>query len=314
MVKRCFLPLLLLFTLTACSQAPAMPEPAADPAPPTESQEPEDTLSVPPSLLQLREDMAGARGAIAYLGTLESPDGLPERMVTSGYFEEYPFLASAPIISYEGSHAYCFVPKDPADSLTVRSLTDGQVLYEGAGEPILLICNVSDVTPNTELSLTSPDGVSTTFSPALGMCDGTVAVPGDGTVYDFSRYESRAPETAPQVSFLGTWSTQAVFEDQPILCKLTFQPDGTMEYLCGYVDTDVLDLLRGTFYVVDDNAKYPPGAVLFELSFTSDGTPFWGVFTIEPSDDGGITVTHVSGDPLIYGFNGAALTFTPEEA
>ena len=147
MVKRCFLPLLLLFTLTACSQAPAMPEPAADPAPPAESQEPEDTLSVPPSLLQLREDMAGARGAIAYLGTLESPDGLPERMVTSGYFEEYPFLASAPIIPYEGSHAYCFVPKDPADSLTVRSLTDGQVLYEGAGEPILLICNVQKTKP-----------------------------------------------------------------------------------------------------------------------------------------------------------------------
>ena len=40
------------------------------------------------------------------------------------------------------------------------------------------------------------------------------------------------------------------------------------------------------------------------------GAPFFGVFTVT-ADSGTITLTHVSGDTLIYGTDGQGITFSP---
>ena len=46
------------------------------------------------------------------------------------------------------------------------------------------------------------------------------------------------------------------------------------------------------------------------MTSTMDKSPFWGIFSLENSGST-LTVTHISGDSLLYGFDGQAITLTP---
>lgn len=268
-----------------------------------------------PSLGQLRQEMArvGAMGGVAYLGTLPEANwaAVGQLLTQSRTAEQYPFLRDIPesdAVFAAGREVYCVVPARQT-TLSVQSPA-GSALYGDTDAPLLLVCNQSQVEPNTQLMFRDANGNTTTLSPALGLCDGKLVLPANGSVYDFSRYDQDAgQETASaNASFLGTWTLETVVNDQPVRCRLTFTPEGDMEYDCGYPGTDVQDALRGTFYEIDSNAQYPAGSVLFELTFPSDNSPFWGVFTLKPQGDT-LDVTHVSGESLLYGFENQTLTF-----
>lgn len=106
------------------------------------------------------------------------------------------------VISPEGGcDLYCIFPQDPDATLFVyeTSLTDDaenplqrgkQLYYSEDGQPILLLCNISDIVPNTEVELYPSTGEELVFSPFLsgenghvveaeGVCDFTIYPEGD---------------------------------------------------------------------------------------------------------------------------------------
>ena len=65
----------------------------------------------------------------------------------------------------------------------------GEVLWEsGSGTPLCIAANVSDIMPDTQVTVTAADGTAITYQPFLSLRDGSLAVPEDGTVYDFTVY------------------------------------------------------------------------------------------------------------------------------
>lgn len=65
----------------------------------------------------------------------------------------------------------------------------GELLYHGSGAaPVYLIANESDIMPNTQVTVTAADGTAIIYQPFLSLRYGSLAVPEDGTVYDFTVY------------------------------------------------------------------------------------------------------------------------------
>ena len=107
-----------------------------------------------------------------------------------------------------GCDLYCIFPQDPDATLFVyeTSLTDDaenplqrgkQLYYSEDGQPILLLCNISDIAPNTEVELYPTAGDELVFSPFLsgenghvveaeGVCDFTIYPEGDDWETDTS--------------------------------------------------------------------------------------------------------------------------------
>ena len=152
---------LLLLTLTACGGK----KPAEDPSvqPPVEQLDTPDTPDPPApseaeqSLADLRETIraAGAVLGCAYLG---STNGETDTDLTA---------------LLEGAE----LPEA------------GELLYHGSGAaPVYLIANESDIMPNTQITVTAADGTAVIYQPFLSLRDGSLAVPEDGTVYDFTVY------------------------------------------------------------------------------------------------------------------------------
>ena len=142
-----------------------------------------------------------------------------------------------------GCDLYCIFPQDPDATLFVyeTSLTDDaenplqrgkQLYYSEDGQPILLLCNISDIVPNTEVELYPTAGEELVFSPFLsgenghvveaeGVCDFTIYPEGDDWETDTSPwslegnwletardtdegYFETAPEDADRMCFLPT--------------------------------------------------------------------------------------------------------------
>lgn len=198
---------LLLLTLTACGGK----KPAEDPSvqPPVEQPDPPDSPApseAEQSLADLRETIraAGAVLGCAYLGSTggeESAD-LTALLEGADCLTAYPFLREIPaeqVIAPGGWEIYCIVPADEDVSITVNEFgwpswdaegpVAGEVLWEsGSGTPLCIAANVSDIMPDTQITVTAADGTAIIYQPFLSLRDGSLAVPEDGTVYDFTVY------------------------------------------------------------------------------------------------------------------------------
>lgn len=201
---------LLLLTLTACGGK----KPAEDPSvqPPVEQPDTPDTPDPPApseaeqSLADLRETIraAGAVLGCASLGATYGNDALDLHALLedNGYAARYPFLLDLPsklAVSTGGWEIYCIVPADENADVAVNEygwLTEGaelpeagELLYHGSGAaPVYLIANESDIMPNTQVTVTAADGTAVIYQPFLSLRDGSLSVPEDGTVYDFTVY------------------------------------------------------------------------------------------------------------------------------
>ena len=142
-----------------------------------------------------------------------------------------------------GCDLYCIFPQEAQATLFVyeTSLTDDaenplqrgkQLYYSEDGQPILLLCNISDIVPNTEVELYPTAGEELVFSPFLsgenghvveaeGVCDFTIYPEGDdwetttspwsleGNWLETARdtdegFSETAPEDADRMCFLPT--------------------------------------------------------------------------------------------------------------
>lgn len=198
---------LLLLTLTACGGK----KPAEDPSvqPPVEQPDPPDSPApseAEQSLADLRETIraAGAVLGCAYLGSTNGEESADLTALLEGAdcLTAYPFLLDLPsklAVSTGGWEIYCIVPADEDVSITVNEFgwpswdaegpVAGEVLWEsGSGTPLCIAANVSDIMPDTQITVTAADGTAVIYQPFLSLRDGSLAVPEDGTVYDFTVY------------------------------------------------------------------------------------------------------------------------------
>lgn len=198
---------LLLLTLTACGGK----KPVEDPSVQLPVEQP-DTPDTPApseaeqSLADLRETIraAGAVLGCAYLGATNGEESADLTALLEGAdcLTAYPFLREIPaeqVIAPGGWEIYCIVPADEDVSITVNEFgwpswdaegpVAGEVLWEsGSGTPLCIAANVSDIMPDTQVTVTAADGTAIIYQPFLSLRDGSLAVPEDGTVYDFTVY------------------------------------------------------------------------------------------------------------------------------
>ena len=147
-----------------------------------------------------------------------------------------------------GCDLYCIFPQDPDATLFVyeTSLTDDaenplqrgkQLYYSEDGQPILLLCNISDIAPNTEVELYPSTGEELVFSPFLSGENGHV-VEAEG-VCDFTIYpegDDWETDTSPW-SLEGNWLETGRDTDE------------------GYFDTDPADADRMCFLPTDADTE-----------------------------------------------------------
>lgn len=201
---------LLLLTLTACGGKKPVEDPSVQP--PVEQPDTPDTPDPPApseaeqSLADLRETIraAGAVLGCAYLGSTngETDTDLTALLDGADCLTAYPFLREIPteqVVAPGGWDIYCIVPADEDVSITVNEFgwpswdaegpVAGEVLWEsGSGTPLCIAANVSDIMPDTQITVTAADGTAVIYQPFLSLRDGSLAVPEDGTVYDFTVY------------------------------------------------------------------------------------------------------------------------------
>lgn len=179
-------------------------------APESSSPESSSASSGAETLSELRALGAeqGAVCCVAFLGYVEHGKTM-EELLSSGELQElfapYPFLWEIPeerrvVNPSGGGEVYCIVPVSPTASLTVcpwiydfeetSSLEGarGEALYTGGAEPVLIQGNVSDILPDLEVTLESGEGGALRYQPYTSLKDGSLGVPEDGTVYDFTEY------------------------------------------------------------------------------------------------------------------------------
>lgn len=313
--------LTLTLTLTACGDTD---KPAEVPQEETEqvTQPAED-----PALTNLRQDLEakGSICAVGYLGTLPESGSAKALLEDSGCLEDYPFLADCPVVTTTGHQVFFLIPQETQATILVQEyICDesngyqgdvGNTLYEGEnGQPVILVCNQNDVLPNLVVTLEGANSETFSYSPVLELCGGTVFIPADAAMTDLSDYEAiPQPESPPApaaVDFTGSWRTYEDFEGYEVVLDMIFGEDGSAEYLNGYRDSEYLSDYQGTWYTITENGQYPAGSIVLDMKDAFSGAPFFGVFTVT-ADSGTITLTHVSGDTLIYGTDGQGITFSP---
>ena len=175
-----------------------------------ESEEPEDV-----AYLRLLAEEAEEQACVLYLGgsyeittdVQKVLDSQPDLRDLWGFVYDIP--QDHWVVSPEGGcDLYCIFPQDPEATLFVYevSLTDDaenplkrgkQLYYSEDGQPILLLCNISDIVPNTEVELYPTAGEELVWSPFLsgenghvvqtdGVCDFTIYPEGDDWETDTS--------------------------------------------------------------------------------------------------------------------------------
>lgn len=301
-------------------------------------EEPAPAEAEAPSLSALREqiDTADCLLGVAYLGVLsEGGQQAYNELIQAHYLDAYPFLAEldwekAAINS--GMEIYAVVPRDIGSHVVVSTwvLDDsneyqgepGETLYESrTGEPVILMGNESDIMPNLLVTVTTPDGATLSYSPSLSLRDGALERSTSPEIYDFSIYtgagvpeeEEETPQPIAPEEYLGDWAADGVTdgEGDAYSCCLTFREDGGMEFFYYALPGQILERFDGTYVRNDD------GSLTFTLPLTGgfyldQGAPdntLEGTFRLDAPDDNVLYITHLKGDPLLAGLEGASLPF-----
>ena len=223
----------------------------------TASSAPQTTYETPEDVAYMRllAGEAGNQACVLYLGGSYEMTTDVQKVLDSqqDLRQLWSFVYDIPedhcVVAPDGGcELYCIFPQDPKATLFVYevSLTDDaenplkrgkQLYYSEDGQPILLLCNISDIIPNTEIELYTSAGEELTWSPSLSGEDGHV-VQTDG-VCDFTIYpegDDWETTTSPW-SLEGNWLETSRDTDE------------------GYFDTDPADADRMCFLPVDGETE-----------------------------------------------------------
>lgn len=166
------------------------------PPAPSEPAQPEVQDEVLNEFYNIIEDSQRAC-AVAYLGYTEGPlgDGYGAWFEENGLLDVYPFLNDLPterIIEQDGGEVYCIIPRQAEVEISVYSqnfdadgaVSVGDELFHSTDcQPFLVRGNISEIVPNTAVSIEYADGSSVEFSPALSGMDGRLALTEDQGIF-----------------------------------------------------------------------------------------------------------------------------------
>lgn len=204
--------------------ASSAPEPSARPSlpggerpsTPAPLKEPESSEPIPLEELmleRLRDEIraSGNTVGVAFLGYVDSDSSevdLRDYMYQSELGSTYYFLPMSWLLMYEGQELYAIVPASETATVTIYAFDvfeDGEYAVDTSaplsvsepGEPIVVMCNLSEIYSNVLISVTDGDE-TLEFHPMLSMEDGHLAeTPG---VYDFSIYLDMPDEATVQLA------------------------------------------------------------------------------------------------------------------
>lgn len=195
--------MLMVFSISACSHKKNTKSNNSETSEPNKENSQSNNDTIDPSLQELLTECEdhNASCAVAYLGYLEegTKESVRDFVNQSKYAQIYSFLSDISedqIVDASGCEIYCIVPYSSTATVTVNrvSLGDdgteviGDSIYEGEGDPFLLISNVSDIMPNSLITI-SDQSTKLEYSPFLSLKDGTLGTPSEVPyVYDFSDY------------------------------------------------------------------------------------------------------------------------------
>jgi len=357
---------LLLLGLTACgaqeeNRDGAIPQnsssdtvstlPAGDDVPPLA----QDTLKYTPLPNDMRNpdywetvqflEWDGAIGGIGCIGYVEGPvgDGYDDFFWESGYMESYAFLPDIPTERYvetDGGEIYLIVPADMNSTVTVTTqtmaedgseLVQGEVIYSGGGEPVLLRCNESDIFPNTVVTITAPDGSSYSCSPFISRMDGHLEglwnEESETWFADLSFYNE--PDHLEGLLYfeemLGGWETVITTDDgYEYLLHIEFFYDEddlpAMGYWNGPVNSEIDEWYEGRVYYMSSEGEEGEWNGCYRMPLELRGGLAYdeGVrsemeFTYKfQMIDGELAAIHAeSGAPLVPGYEYQVLYFSP---
>ena len=176
---------------------PAAPEPGEQSEIPDSEDapvQPEPAPAVTDELERIRAEAAaeGCLISVAYAGF--EIDTHADELNVADVMAAYPCTEETAFVDAGGEDVYVLIPTDPEAKVRICSVSvteDGELvpadeaLYAGGGAPIILRCNVSDITPNVTVHVEDSEGGSLDASPSLSLRDGSVLMEG---AYDFTSY------------------------------------------------------------------------------------------------------------------------------
>lgn len=104
---------------------------------------------------------------------------------------------------------------------------------------------------------------------------------------------SSEPEPEAQaVEVAGVWDCIQEADGQTYIYRFTFRDDGTAEFGAGWYRSEWAGTFSGTYTLEGDT-------LTADLTMNEDGSTYHSAFTVS-AEDGKLSMTLVSGDPLVY--------------
>lgn len=309
------------------------------PTTPNQTTEPEVQDEILNTFYSVIEDSQRAC-AVAYLGYTEGPlgDGYEAWFEENGMLDIYPFLKNLPverIIEQDGGEVYCIIPRQQEAAISVYSQSldsDGnavagdELFHSTDCQPFLVRGNISEIVPNTMVSIEYADGTSVEFSPSLSGMDGRLALTEDQGILDVSFYLYQNVDMADEsiywgeASIEGTWVCHALANDagESLITSLEFYSEESNQVVFWYgTDYDnITARFEGTFY--ESDIPMDPPQIMMELTLV-DGSKLADsgeeslamvVYLKNWVAEDGLDVIHLEGDPLMPGLEGVTVYFT----
>lgn len=285
----------------------------------------------------LRRGMAENQiAAVAYIGWYDDWyynfdfDYVKAFVMDSGITKHHPFVEDIDYdhyVMYEGGEIYCILPKDPQALVTIYDyIVDetngyygeaGDVIFESDdGQPVILMCNESEIVPNVLIEIVDSDGNILEYTPCLSGYNYSIEIPyGEPTIYDFSAYNYKYADYGSDtdmdmamLTYSDEWSVWAYTEDdREIEAAFNFTDDGEVYMSWCYDDSDGYEVYYEGIIYKADYAQYSDDTAVMELyktadySFDEDAAEYICLtvrFEKLEEDDEYITMYRVSGDRL----------------
>ena len=305
----------LVLGLAGCKEKPALGGETNKPEVQTEAKD----------LTELKDRIKadGKLIGVAYLGWIEGDaETAKTELAKLDYIEDISFIKD--IEKYaenEGYRMYAIVPADNQVTITVCKCEfgeeylpyDGEELIE-ANEPILVRGNISDTIPNLYV-IAKKGSEKVCYTPVQSGMDGRLEN-SETKVYDFTPYdkmtEFSGSDEIPDAEFCGSWiafANDGNGEERALVLELN--TDGTVSYAYGIGNSEVLEQFEGTWKLDGDVLKLNLNGGVVEgvdEPIVISPYPLNASFEWEVNP-GGLELTHIDGDAILYGTKGNTFEF-----
>ena len=309
----------LVLGLAGCKEKPALGGETNKPEVQTEAKE----------LTELKDRIKadGKLLGVAYLGWIEGDaETAKAELAKQDYIEDISFVKD--IEKYaenEGYRMYAIVPADDSVTISVCKCEfgeeylpyDGEELIE-ANEPILVRGNISDTIPNLYV-IAKKGSEKVCYTPVQSGMDGRLEN-SETKVYDFTPYDFMAEFSAydrvPDAVFCGSW---VAFENdgngEERVLILYLEAEGYASYAYGLGNSEILEKFEGSWELDGDVLKLNLNGGVVEgvdEPIVISPYPLNASFEWEVNP-GGLELTHIDGDAILYGTKGQTFEFYENE-